>query len=450
MLATPAQTAFPPPHFPSEPNHHHHHPTDTDDPFQALHNSLANLSLTAPAHPPPREIPTATAPPDQSPIRATPLFPPGDNVVFAHSSFFRRRCGPSTSSSSSSPPAELPSPAQVRAQAAWLSIAAGNHDGGAGMEMDEFVGEGDGYGGAAGGGGVIVDEQAGAKTVPFAELGLAVRYGPRVSAAEGKAMMFVRRTLGECYGAGDGGGAAAVVVPEVFGWRRDGETGERFVYMALPEGELLLGRWEGMAEREREAVCAQLKGVVAAWRRLRLDGVGFVGSVDNGPLQDALFQGCRAAGAPPPGPFPTVSAFHDYFSSMAAAVSQSRYAGASGLQVQFRLQHLFPDNHPVAFTHGGLHPRNIVVSTGPNPRVVAIIGWEQAGWYPAYWELCKARWDCARHGSLGDWERKYLPWILDADGLQRELPDWSVDSLCQYWGYFAGLLGQTGFQSGER
>ncbi|SPQ20358.1 5785283e-d88b-4fe9-a9ad-6c6e7c975ddb [Thermothielavioides terrestris] len=347
MLATPAQTAFPPPHFPSEPNHHHHHPTDTDDPFQALHNSLANLSLTAPAHPPPREIPTATAPPDQSPIRATPLFPPGDNVVFAHSSFFRRHSGPSASlsSSSSSPPAELPSLAQVRAQAAWLSIAAGNYDGGAGMEMDDFADDGDGYGGGAGGGGVVVDEQAGAKTVPFAELGLAVRYGPRVSAAEGKAMMFVRRALGR--------------------------------------------------------------------------------SVDSGPLQDALFQGCRAAGAPPPGPFPTVSALHDYFASMAAAVPQSRYAGESGLQVQLRLRHLFPDNHPVAFTHGGLHPRNIVVSAGPNPRVVAIIGWEQAGWYPAYWELCKARWDCARHGSLGDWERKYLPWILDADGLQRELPDWN-------------------------
>jgi hypothetical protein len=146
------------------------------------------------------------------------------------------------------------------------------------------------------------------------------------------------------------------------------------------------------------------------------------------------------AGAPPPGPFPTVAAFHDYFVSMAVTISQSRQATAGGEQVRYTPHHLFPGDVPVVFTHGGLHPRNIIVSTGPNPRVVSILGWEQAGWYPAYWELCKARWESSRHQGLEDWEAKYLPWILDAEGVDTEMRGWHVGALCQYWDYFVGLM----------
>ena len=41
-------------------------------------------------------------------------------------------------------------------------------------------------------------------------------------------------------------------------------------------------------------------------------------------------------------------------------------------------------------THNDLVPHNIILSPGPNPTVAAIIDWGQAGWYPAYWEYCKA------------------------------------------------------------
>jgi hypothetical protein len=146
------------------------------------------------------------------------------------------------------------------------------------------------------------------------------------------------------------------------------------------------------------------------------------------------------AGAPPPGPFPTVAAFHDYFVSMAVTVSQSRHARAGCGQVRYTPHHLFPEDVPVVFTHGALHPRNITISAGPNPRVMAILGWEQAGWYPAYWELCKARWECSRRQGLEDWEAKYLPWILDAEGVGMEFRGWNVGALCQYWDYFVGLM----------
>ncbi|KAK3297791.1 uncharacterized protein B0H64DRAFT_416719 [Chaetomium fimeti] len=369
-----------------------------------------------PAPTPPHQTPQSQPQPPAAPtlLPVTPLFPPGDNVIFAHSSFFSRFTPAGTYP-------ELPTPARVREQAVRLGLVSQN-------------GDGDGA-------------EGGARMVPFPELGLLVKYGREVvgagnggfvggvAAAEGKAMSLARRTLVDL-----GMPAGLVPVPEVFGWRRDAESGERFVYMDLPEGEVLEDRWAGLSEVEREAVCTQLRDVVGEWRRLRLGGVGFVGSVDNGPLQDEVFHRCALAGAPPAGPFPTVTAFHDYFVAMAVTVSRNRHAGAGDGQLRYTPHHLFPDDVPVVFTHGSLHPRNIIVSSGPKPRVVSILGWEQAGWCPAYWELCKARAECSRRGRLGGWESKYLSWVLDTDGLNAAMGGWNVTALCQYWDYFVGLM----------
>jgi len=39
------------------------------------------------------------------------------------------------------------------------------------------------------------------------------------------------------------------------------------------------------------------------------------------------------------------------------------------------------------FTHGDLNPSNIFVC---GDKVVGIIDWETAGWYPSYWEYTSA------------------------------------------------------------
>src|SRR3954452_13593451 len=40
----------------------------------------------------------------------------------------------------------------------------------------------------------------------------------------------------------------------------------------------------------------------------------------------------------------------------------------------------------IVMTHGDLHPRNIIVR---DCRIVAILDWECAGFYPEYWEYTK-------------------------------------------------------------
>lgn len=81
-----------------------------------------------------------------------------------------------------------------------------------------------------------------------------------------------------------------------------------------------------------------------------------------------------------------------------------------GVHPPHESRHHLPDQDSIVFTHADLHPSNILVSTGRNPRVVSIVDWHQSGWYPAYWEYCKARWT-SRIG--GEWKAEYLPMFLD-------------------------------------
>jgi hypothetical protein len=74
---------------------------------------------------------------------------------------------------------------------------------------------------------------------------------------------------------------------------------------------------------------------------------------------------------------------------------------------------------PIVFTHNDLCPSNILISCGANPEVVAIIDWNQSGWYPWYWESCKSRQVGALDDSfdrtlLNEWHTKYVPTIIDS------------------------------------
>jgi hypothetical protein len=54
-------------------------------------------------------------------------------------------------------------------------------------------------------------------------------------------------------------------------------------------------------------------------------------------------------------------------------------------------------SHDIVLTHNDFDPRNILVQ---GTKVVSILDWEFSGYYPEYWEYCKAV-------SCPDWEH---PW----------------------------------------
>lgn len=133
--------------------------------------------------------------------------------------------------------------------------------------------------------------------------------------------------------------------------------------------------------------------------------VWYVGHIGRQPLQDVVFTSSCSI---PAGPFPSVQSFHDWFVYLPRP-----YDRAVGDDPPHPMRLELPDDVAIVFTHGDLHRSNIVVSSEGDPRVLAIVDWGQAGWLPAYWEFCKARWTT---GVGEEWEVEYLPRFLEPFG----------------------------------
>ncbi|KAK7430658.1 hypothetical protein QQZ08_002700 [Neonectria magnoliae] len=149
-----------------------------------------------------------------------------------------------------------------------------------------------------------------------------------------------------------------VPVPELFGWRRHGD--QIFIYMSLIHGQTLREAWSSLTEDEKVSIRNELGQIVTS---LRLD------------YEE--------------GPFLAIKSFNDW---LFAAATRQRPGpnGIPGLDHPYLYRDLIPDTGNIYFTHGDLTLGNIIVSATSGFREIkAIIDWEQAGWYPEYWEYCK-------------------------------------------------------------
>ena len=156
-----------------------------------------------------------------------------------------------------------------------------------------------------------------------------------------------------------------------------------------------------------------------------------IGHVGRQPLLDVIFTN---SASPTAGPFPSVSDFHDWFTT---TYGPNKYLPNWRDKPPHPYRSRFLDSIPIVLTHADLHPSNIILSPGPSPRVIAVIDWHQSGWYPAYWEYCKARWT----SKIGEeWESKYLPLFLDpCDYFKPERCEFhDIEGLgfYDYWDYF--------------
>lgn len=103
----------------------------------------------------------------------------------------------------------------------------------------------------------------------------------------------------------------------------------------------------------------------------------------------------------------------------------------------YLLRRAMREDHRVVFTHGFLHPRNIMVEVCEKDGafddqeilVTALINWDLAGWYPEHWEYVQAMEAIDHTGPLADWHH-YLP--LEAIG--EWIPEMAVDVLIHEFG----------------
>lgn len=127
---------------------------------------------------------------------------------------------------------------------------------------------------------------------------------------------------------------------------------------------------------ERNSVMHQLKGYLHQLRSLNPPEPGKVQAIDGtGCLDDRLYPGEW-------GPFDTIDAFNDFFYHNIVRQRPGDYPDAQNAlaKTQGRAWR-------TVFAHGDLGPHNILWKDG---RIVGIIDWECAGWFPEYWEYTRS------------------------------------------------------------
>ncbi|KAM4058928.1 phosphotransferase enzyme family protein [Hirsutella rhossiliensis] len=119
--------------------------------------------------------------------------------------------------------------------------------------------------------------------------------------------------------------------------------------MAYVQGEDLEYAWSGLSTDQIDSIFADLKQHISSLRELQPPAQGVVSSALQNPAYDCRI-GNRFFGP----------MTHDEFHSL------------------------------TLFAHADLSPRNIIVKGG---RIVAILDWAFAGWYPEYWDFTRAHYN---------------------------------------------------------
>ncbi|KAF7570572.1 aminoglycoside phosphotransferase [Pyrenophora tritici-repentis] len=192
---------------------------------------------------------------------------------------------------------------------------------------------------------------------------LCVKCGTQVDLSEASTMQFVAKHT-------------SIPVPRVHcAFTHKNRT---YIVMERIHGEPVCDSWRIRSEESRARILAQLKNMVEEMCRITPpDGIG-VANVDGGSLYDMKLPSSSGHF----GPFRTIHDFHRYLRGGLEA-QPNHYPEISELISQ---QDKYGSPPPV-FTHGDLHSANILAS---GDKVVGIVDWETAGWYPAYWEYTTA------------------------------------------------------------
>lgn len=145
-------------------------------------------------------------------------------------------------------------------------------------------------------------------------------------------------------------------------------------FMEKVEGETLASVWLGLSLIKRKRIADQIAEYL---RVLRVVNATYIGGVEvDLPVRDEwLFYQHE-----PYGPFHSTDEFWEAITdSRELAVPVSPEALAA-------LRRRMPECEPFTFTHGDLHTKNIIVQ---DDKVVGLIDWETAGYYPVWWEHAK-------------------------------------------------------------
>ncbi len=165
--------------------------------------------------------------------------------------------------------------------------------------------------------------------------------------------------------------SAGLPVPHVHSVETTSD-GKKRISMDYIEGQILSDIWIRLSGEEKKDISRQLRDMLVIMRSI--------------PNPEAHIGGCAGEQVHDTRLYSTHTApsckgereFNDYLlASLLPKIPSPIYAALSR-----RLR----TNHRIVFTHADLSPGNIIVR---GAKIVGIIDWEDAGWYPEYWGVCQ-------------------------------------------------------------
>jgi hypothetical protein len=228
-----------------------------------------------------------------------------------------------------------------------------------------------------------------------------VKYGLGVDLMEGENLLFVHRNT-------------SIRVPRVYALFTDDNDGKNYLIMEYIAGERADLAWSTFTEPQKTKFSTILKGYFNELRSLPSPG-GYC-SIENRPLLDTIFWTDKNSESLS-GPFETQAHLNE---ALIAKYSYNHGSARKTIIYRQAFASLLCNHHPT-FTHGDLQSKNIILVRSPSGSPesrnvdldyfeVALIDWEFAGWYPSYWEFCRALFPCGRWDD--DWGI-HIPKILD-------------------------------------
>lgn len=216
-----------------------------------------------------------------------------------------------------------------------------------------------------------------------------VKYGRGTAQREGQALLY----LEDCI--------PSVPAPRLYAMFEDSK--DLFIIMERIPGTDLESVWDDLSEERKSVLMQDLRTTFTEMRKAVCPWPNHFGAVDGGPVPDPLFYSATGD-VKICGPFNNEESFNQGLALRHKTLMQSN--GQPGFKSDFFRRHLREvlQRHKSTFTHSDVQRKNVVVVEQSQftpdhikPFRIALVDWEDAGWYPEYWEYFSAfasfRWD---------------------------------------------------------
>ncbi|KAJ5945055.1 kinase-like domain-containing protein [Penicillium verrucosum] len=185
-----------------------------------------------------------------------------------------------------------------------------------------------------------------------------------------------------------------------------------YIVMSYERGESLERYWDRVSEPEQNRVLEQLRDYVNQMREIPGD---FIGALDRSSCRDGIFEaGYGDYTSYSYGPYPSEESFNEGIVQALRdrmrpkVLERENDIESHFFNGEYMLYQTVRGlkNHKIVFTHGDLHPGNIIVRAD---GTVVLLDWGLAGFWPEYWELYRALFNIPWRASWDGMVEKFIP-----------------------------------------